>query len=96
MFSKFSTNFWLDYSGKLGLIGFGLDCCGDDCIDFNENYLSLEPGGIGRHLVFLAVQGVLYFTALLLVESHVVHLVCYTLRRHCSPTYQVFFFAFIT
>jgi len=67
-----------------------LDCCGDDCIDFTENYLSLEPGGIGRHLLFLGVQGLLYFSALLLVESRLLHHVCYTLRRHCSPPQVVY------
>ena len=61
------------------------DCCGDNCIDFNENYLSFEPGGIGRQLTFLGVQGLLYFTALLLVESRLLHRLCYTLRRYCSP-----------
>ena len=62
-----------------------LDCCGDNCIDFTENYLSWEAGGIGRHLTFLGVQGLLYFAALLLVESHLVHRFCYMLRRYCLP-----------
>jgi len=62
-----------------------LDCCGDNCIDFNEKYLSFEPGGIGRHLTFLGVQGLLYFTALLLVESRLLHRLCYMLRHYCSP-----------
>jgi len=61
-----------------------LDCCGDQCVDFTENYLSFESGGIGRHLTFLGVQGVLYFTAVLLVESRLLHYVRYTLRRYCS------------
>lgn len=62
-----------------------LDCCGDMCVDFTANYLSYEPGGIGRHLTFLGAQGVLYFAALLLLESHLLHRFCYTLRRYWSP-----------
>ena len=62
-----------------------LDCCGDQCIDFAENYFSFEPGGIGRHLTFLVAQGVLYFGVLLLIESHLLRQFCYNLRRHWSP-----------
>lgn len=61
-----------------------LDCCGDQCIDFTENYLSYEPGGIGRHLTFLGAQGVLYFAVLLLIESQLLRRFCYKLRRHSS------------
>lgn len=61
------------------------DCCGDKCFDFTANYLSFEPGGIGRHLTFLGVQGLLYFTVLLLVESRLLHQFFYTLRRQFSP-----------
>lgn len=55
------------------------------CFDFTANYLSFEPGGIGRHLTFLGVQGLLYFTVLMLVESRLLHQFFYTLRRRFSP-----------
>ena len=59
-----------------------LDCCGDKCIDISENYLSYEPGGIGRHLTFLGAQGVLYFAMVLLLESHLLRHFGYTLRQY--------------
>jgi len=62
-----------------------LDCCEDKCFDFTANYLSFEPGGIGRHLTFLAAQGLLYFAVLLLVESRLLRQFCYVFRRHLSP-----------
>ena len=61
-----------------------LDCCGDMCVDISENYLSYEPGGIGRHLTFLGAQGVLYFAMVLLLESHLLRHFCYTLHRYWS------------
>jgi len=67
-----------------------LDCCGDQCFDFNENYLSYEPGGIGRHLTFLCAQGVLYFTVLLLIESRLLRRFFYKLCRHWSPPSVVY------
>ena len=57
------------------------DNCGPDgCLDYNENYLSFEVGGIGRMLVFLAVQGVIYFTLLYLIESGVFKKIFYLIR----------------
>jgi len=61
------------------------DCCGDACVDFTENYLSLEPGGVGRHLTFLAAQGLLYFAVLLLLESHLLRRLGHQLRRRRPP-----------
>jgi len=48
-----------------------LDKCGDFCIDFTDHYLSLESGGIGRHLIFLGAQGVFYFVCIAVIESRV-------------------------
>ena len=45
------------------------DHCGDQCVTYNENYLGWEAGGIGRELVFMAIQGVAYLTILSLIES---------------------------
>jgi len=40
-------------------------------MNFNENYMTMEPGGIGRMLVFLAVQGVVYFVIVFMIELNV-------------------------
>ena len=45
--------------------------CGTNCLDYNTDYLSWEAGGIGRFLVFLAIQGQIYFAILFLLESQV-------------------------
>jgi len=62
-----------------------LDCCGDQCFDFTENYFSYEQGGIGRHLTFLGAQGLFFFAVLLLVESQLLRRFLYHLRRRWSP-----------
>jgi len=53
-------------------------------MDFTDNYLSYEPGGIGRHLTFLAAQGFIYFTALLLLECQQLRRLWYILRGRWS------------
>lgn len=45
------------------------DTCGDNCFDFVENYLTWESPGIGKYLVFMAMQCVVYFVFIFLVES---------------------------
>jgi len=55
------------------------------CVDMTENYLSYEPGGIGRYLTFLGAQGAFYLAAVLLLETGLLYRCCYTLRRCCSP-----------
>jgi hypothetical protein len=57
------------------------DKCGDFCLDFTENYLSMERGGIGRHLVFLASQGFLYWICIALIESRLL-IRLYTVLEH--------------
>ena len=60
--------------------------CGDMCIDFNSDYLSMEPGGIGRMLVFLAFQGCLYFSLLILLELRLVQTAWYNMtQREAKP-----------
>ncbi|XP_069124776.1 phospholipid-transporting ATPase ABCA3-like [Argopecten irradians] len=52
-------------------------CCGattgscgpSGCVYYRDNYLSWEQGGIGRMLVFMAIQGVVYFSMIILLES---------------------------
>ncbi|XP_021358402.1 ATP-binding cassette sub-family A member 3-like [Mizuhopecten yessoensis] len=52
-------------------------CCGattgscgpSGCIYYQNDYLSWDQGGIGRMLVFMFIQGVIYFNIILLLES---------------------------
>ena len=45
--------------------------CGDFCLFYTSDYLSWEKGGIGRYVAFLAIQGVVFFTILLVIETQV-------------------------
>ena len=47
------------------------DSCGEyGCIYYNKHYLGWEKNGIARMLAFLAIQGFMYFTLLLFIESN--------------------------
>ncbi|XP_061181930.1 phospholipid-transporting ATPase ABCA3-like isoform X1 [Saccostrea echinata] len=55
--------------------------CGElGCVYYNEEYLGWEKNGIGRMLVFLSIQGVMYFTVLLFVESNLFKTIIYSLK----------------
>ena len=45
------------------------DNCGEYCAESQENPLAWEGPGIGRALVFMTIQGVLFFLILFLIES---------------------------
>ncbi|KAL4240689.1 ATP-binding cassette sub- A member 3 [Mactra antiquata] len=53
-----------DVTGNCGALG---------CLDYDSNPLGWESNGIGRMLLFLCVQSVLYFTVLFLFESEIMH-----------------------
>lgn len=61
---------------------------------YNKNYLGWEKNGIGRMLIFLTIQGVMYFTVLLFVESNLFKSIIYYLKSgkaedqnsHLSPS----------
>lgn len=61
------NNMCLDYFLYLYVAGK----CNNTCLDYNENYLSWQPGGIGRMVTFLFLQGIFYFSLLILFESRV-------------------------
>ncbi|CAH1794818.1 unnamed protein product [Owenia fusiformis] len=65
-------------------IGATLPCCkgncGDNCLDFQYNYLSWERNGIGRMLVFMGLQGFLYFAILFLMESQLLRELWYSIK----------------
>ena len=65
------------------------DNCGDMCLDYEEDYLSLSPGGIGRSLVFLAIQGFVYFVILFLIESRALQITYHVLFYRNDKTKKV-------
>ncbi|XP_060066248.1 phospholipid-transporting ATPase ABCA3-like [Ylistrum balloti] len=45
------------------------DTCGDNCFSFTDDYLAWESPGIGKYLIFMSIQAVVYFLIIFLVES---------------------------
>ncbi|KAL3853222.1 hypothetical protein ACJMK2_016778 [Sinanodonta woodiana] len=45
------------------------DRCGSTCFTFYSNYLTWDSPGIGRYLVFMAMEGFVYFGIVFLIES---------------------------
>ena len=60
--------------------------CGENCANFQENYLSWEPRGIGRMFTFLAVQGLVYFSMVLIIESNIPRRIFYCIKSLCRPS----------
>ncbi|KAH9488682.1 ATP-binding cassette sub- A member 3 [Bulinus truncatus] len=50
------------------------------CVPFQENYYALEKPGIGVYLIFMAIQGAVYFTIVLLIEYHIFQRIWYLIR----------------
>ena len=46
---------------------------GGSTLEFQDNYLAWENPGIGRYLVFLAIEGIVFFALVLLIEYRVFH-----------------------
>lgn len=69
--------------------GSSVDRCGPsgECIDFNENYLGWESNGIGRMVVFLIIQGFVYFALLLFFESRYLNRFQYALGKRRDQSY---------
>lgn len=52
--------------------------CGElGCVYYNNNYIGWEKNGIGRILIFLTLQGIVYFAILLFVESNLFKTIIY-------------------
>ena len=45
--------------------------CTDICFKFQDNYLAWEYPGCGKYFVLMAVQGILFFLLLFLIESSI-------------------------
>nr|CAH59462.2 ATP-binding cassette transporter sub-family A [Pecten maximus] len=56
-----------------------IDTCGDNCFAFTEEYLSWESPGIGKYLIFMVIQTVVYFFLIFLVESGLLNQLFYFL-----------------
>ncbi|XP_063839916.1 phospholipid-transporting ATPase ABCA3-like isoform X2 [Scylla paramamosain] len=63
-------------------------CCREEsrcgsfgCVEWTEDYLGWEKLGVGRMLVFLALEGVAFFLLITIVEMKVFQRVKYTLAR---------------
>ncbi|XP_041350183.1 phospholipid-transporting ATPase ABCA3-like [Gigantopelta aegis] len=83
----------LDY--KVKCQSTGMPCCKGNCgpyfcILFSENYFDWETPGVGRELVFMILQGLLYLGLVLLIEYRVPKRVWYAIRSNqynviCPP-----------
>lgn len=60
------------------------DKCGDNCLPINSDYLGWKADGIGRMLVFMAIQAVVYFSLLLVLESATMRRLHYYLTNSSS------------
>ena len=56
----------------------------DSQLEFQENYLSWDNPGIGRYLVFLALEGIVFYSLVLLIEYGVFNRLTGILRRSFS------------
>ncbi|XP_071106304.1 phospholipid-transporting ATPase ABCA3-like [Haliotis cracherodii] len=60
---------------------FCCDECVDSCLYNNENYFGWAQNGIGRMLIFLAIQGVVYFSLLFAIELNLFKKLFYAIRN---------------
>ena len=57
------------YAEKIFLFLFsGKPCTTDTCFSYSENFLGWERPGIGRQVTFMSLQGLFYFSLVLMVE----------------------------
>ncbi|GAB1602809.1 ATP-binding cassette sub-family A member 3-like [Argonauta hians] len=54
--------------------------CKENCYPFNKNYLGWEGKGIGKQLVFLFIQNIIFLLLLIFIESSVFEKMVYTLK----------------
>ncbi|XP_035208285.1 ATP-binding cassette sub-family A member 3-like isoform X2 [Stegodyphus dumicola] len=56
--------------------------CGDTCIPWEENYLSLNSPGIGKQLLFFVLQSVVFTSLLILCEMNFLRYLRYKIKSH--------------
>ncbi|KAL8603343.1 hypothetical protein ACOMHN_039706 [Nucella lapillus] len=64
------------------------DICGDVCLSYEDNYLAWEYPGIGRNVMFLGIQCIVYFLLTLCIDYQLPQKLAYLARRKDGP-YQV-------
>lgn len=57
------------------------DTCGDNCLMTQQDVFSWNYPGIGRSLTFMAIQGLVFFLVLFVVESDIIN----SIKRELSP-----------
>lgn len=62
------------------------DTCTLNCVDFTSNYLAWESPGIGRFLVFMVIQSILFFGLLLCIDYRIFSRVAFFIRSCCRPS----------
>ena len=64
----------------------GTDHCGfTGCIDYNEDPLGWDGLGLGRILLFLFIDGIVFFTVIVLVELQTWNKIKYYFQRQRHP-----------
>ncbi|XP_071081909.1 phospholipid-transporting ATPase ABCA3-like [Haliotis cracherodii] len=62
------------------------DSCGDNCLDFAEDYLDWMYPGVGRFVVFMVIQGAVYLLLTLFIEYRIPQRIIYLLGRKESDS----------
>ncbi|KAF8771560.1 ATP-binding cassette sub-family A member 3 like protein [Argiope bruennichi] len=63
------------------------DDCGSTCIPWEENYFAIASPGIGKQLIFFAIQAVLFTYILVLCERNFIRYLRYKIKGHkITPT----------
>ncbi|XP_046356645.2 phospholipid-transporting ATPase ABCA3-like isoform X2 [Haliotis rufescens] len=56
------------------------DSCGDSCYPFTENFLDWDSPGVGRYVVFMLFQGIMYMSVTLFIEYQIPQRIWYAFR----------------
>jgi len=57
-----------------------IDACGDNCIDYQENYFAWEDAGVGKNALFLVIQCIFCWLIIVLVETEILVKLIYKIR----------------
>ncbi|XP_046358771.2 phospholipid-transporting ATPase ABCA3-like [Haliotis rufescens] len=56
------------------------DTCGDYCFEFTENFLDWDSPGVGRYVVFMLFQAMVYMSVTLFIEYQIPQRIWYAFR----------------
>ncbi|KAK3103182.1 hypothetical protein FSP39_017082 [Pinctada imbricata] len=57
------------------------DYCTSNCLTFTDNYLDMASPGIGKNLLFMSLQGLVFFIIILLAEYQVFTRIMYSISK---------------